>query len=66
MNYFTIIIPYVKAGATQWHPTESTGPFAKLSRGAFPSKRQARRWALEHGIRRFKIKPIFVDYKPFP
>jgi hypothetical protein len=56
--YFTVIIPYVATGRTEWHPTEPTGPFSKLSRGAFPSKRKARAWALSKGIRRFKLKPI--------
>jgi hypothetical protein len=34
-------------GPSKWHPTETTGPFAVLSRGAFPSKWEAEAWAQE-------------------
>ncbi len=44
-HYYTVIIPYVGAGATRWHPTEATGPFKTLSRGAFNSQREAHAWA---------------------
>ena len=46
--YFTVRIPHVEAGATQWHPTTSTGPFSVLSRGAFKTAKQARAWADKH------------------
>lgn len=44
--YFTIVIPYVPAEfATMWHPTEDTGPFAKLTRGNFKTVGEAITWA---------------------
>lgn len=47
-NYFTVIIPYARKGATRWHPTTSTGPFATLSRGSFSTVAEAKAWAEEH------------------
>ena len=46
--YWTLLVPYVERGATQWHPTEKTGPFAVLNRGAFSSAAKAHEWAREH------------------
>jgi hypothetical protein len=45
---FTVIIPFAERGATQWHPTDRTGPFSTLSRGFFQSKKAAHKWAKEH------------------
>lgn len=42
--YWSIILGYVPNG-TKWHPTESTGPFAVLSRGCFRSTAAADAWA---------------------
>lgn len=44
-SYWTVHIPYAGQGATQWHPTDSAGPFSTLSRGAFRSRKKAREWA---------------------
>lgn len=47
--YFSLLIPYVAPPlATQWHPLAPEGPFSVLSRGAFPTKQAARRWAKAH------------------
>ena len=43
-RYWTVVIPYSKR-PTKWHPTEKTGPFSTLTRGAFPSPQQAEDWA---------------------
>lgn len=56
--YYTIILSYREVGATQWHPTESEGPWRKLLRGAFMSKRAARRWALSNGIRVYRLRAM--------
>ena len=43
---FTIVVPYVHhAFRTQWHPTQSDGPFAVLCRGAFATEAEAIEWA---------------------
>ena len=43
---FTVRIPYIEPPlATQWHPTEATGPLAVLVRGNFTSKADAVAWA---------------------
>lgn len=44
-GYWSVSIPYVHGVPTEWHPTESTGPFATLSRGAFRSEGLAIVWA---------------------
>ena len=44
-SYFTILVPWVAPEfRTEWHPTEKTGPFAVLSRGAFKTEDEAVRW----------------------
>lgn len=46
---YTLLVPYVPAEfATAWHPTEPTGPFATLNRGAFDTAADAIRWGREH------------------
>jgi hypothetical protein len=45
-GYWTVVIPYVAEGATEWHPTTPTGPFATLSRGAFRRITDAIVWAV--------------------
>ena len=48
-QYFTVLIPFAPADrATQWHPTENTGPFAWLTRGAFDTMEDAHKWAADH------------------
>ena len=49
LRYYSVIVHYVEPRlATVWHPTESTGPFATLSRGAFRTEAQAEQWAQDH------------------
>lgn len=50
MTYFTVVIPFEKDPhkRTVWHPTDMTGPFAVLTRGAFTLARNAHAWALTH------------------
>lgn len=48
LYYYSVLIPYVATGATQWHPTEPTGPFRTLSRGAFDTRKEAEDWADRH------------------
>ena len=44
--YFTILIPYCPHKfRTEWHPTQSDGPFAVLSRGSFATETLAIEWA---------------------
>lgn len=43
--YWTVRIEWQEHGRTQWHPTEPTGPFSVLHRGAFPDRDTACRWA---------------------
>lgn len=46
-GYFTVLVPW-SATPTEWHPTEDTGPFAVLTRGAFRNEDDARYWAITH------------------
>lgn len=56
-EYWTVVIPYTAHGATEWHPTEATGPFSKLSRGAFKTRTEARAWARRHlGRTKFTLR----------
>jgi hypothetical protein len=61
MPYYTVRIPYTLAGATEWHPTTSTGPFSVLTRGAFKTAKAARAWATKHlgrtDVGRRSVKP---------
>lgn len=45
--YYTVAIPWEwnASKRTQWHPTESTGPFSVVIRGAFDTREQALTWA---------------------
>ncbi len=45
--YFTVVIPWSDS-PTSWHPTQKTGPFATLTRGAFATEEQAHEWARAH------------------
>lgn len=47
LGYYTVIVGWSDQ-PTQWHPTDRTGPFAALSRGAFPTERAAMDWARTH------------------
>jgi hypothetical protein len=43
-GYYTLLIPFSET-PTEWHPTDRTGPFATLTRGAFATAEQASAWA---------------------
>ena len=44
MTYYTVVIPWSDK-PTPWHPTEKTGRFSTLRRGAFKSESDAKEWA---------------------
>jgi len=46
-GYFSLTIPYSDR-PTVWHPADKVGPFAVLTRGAFPSEYLAHQWAFMH------------------
>jgi hypothetical protein len=56
LYYYSVLVPYVATGATKWHPTEATGPFSTLSRGAFDTRAEADAWARAH----LNGKPYYV------
>lgn len=45
MNYYSVVIPFTIVRPTIWHPTEPSGPFRVITRGAFKTRRQAHAWA---------------------
>jgi hypothetical protein len=49
-SYYSLSVPWEPnpAKRTAWHPTESTGPFKTLSRGAFKTVAEAHAWARKH------------------
>jgi hypothetical protein len=48
-RYWTLVVPYVAPQfATEWHPTEATGPLSTLTRGAFASLDEAIQWGRDH------------------
>jgi len=58
-TYYTVVIPYTLVGATPWHPTEATGPFATFTRGAHPTRRAAVAWARHHlGATSYRVRRI--------
>jgi hypothetical protein len=58
--YFTLSVPHVPNHlATGWHPTDSTGPFAILQRGAFKTFEEALVWGRDHlGGMPYSVKEI--------
>lgn len=46
-EYYTIVLRYQDNGSP-WHPTDPTGPFSVLTRGAFETEYLAEQWAAEH------------------
>ena len=48
--YYTLVIPWEPdpSKRTEWHPTESRGPFKTLTRGTFASTSAAHNWARKH------------------
>ena len=56
--YYTIRIPWSNK-PTQWHPTDKTGPFSVLTRGAFKTWEAAYAWAEKNlGGQSYSIKQI--------
>lgn len=55
---FTVILSYVEPEfRTIWHPTESKGPFARITRGAFKSQLEALQWVdknVANGLGRYE------------
>jgi hypothetical protein len=59
--YWTVVIPYAGERATQWHPTEATGPFSILTRGVFSSAQLAHDWArAKLGGHPYSLRPYAV------
>jgi hypothetical protein len=57
--YYTVSIPYDPDMPSEWHPTERTGPFSVLNRGAFKKRSLARAWAKKHlRSSRYSIKCV--------
>lgn len=48
LTYFTVVIPYAEGIPSRYHPTDRTGPFSTLTRGAFQCVSDAYRWAHMH------------------
>ncbi len=64
-RYYTLIVPSVRRGRTQWHPTERTGPFETIQRGAFPTQRAAHHWARLHlGGKHYRVKTVWGVREP--
>jgi hypothetical protein len=60
--YYTVVIPYVESGRTEWHPTEQRGPFSVITRGAFDTEEEARSWGNTHlGGAFFNVKRIDAE-----
>lgn len=48
-GYWALSVPYAPPPyQTEWHPTEATGPWSVLSRGAFIHYGDAVQWARSH------------------
>lgn len=62
-GYYTVSIPYVTVGQTQWHPTDPD--FAPIQRGTFRSKAEAHAWARSH-LRAYKDVPPKYTVKKIP
>lgn len=59
-GYYTVLIRWAEPKKrTKWHPTEKTGPFSTLTRGAFPSEKKAHDWAKKTlGDSSYEVKKI--------
>ncbi len=67
--YFTVLIPYEPRldRRTDWHPTESVGPFATLTRGAFRTASEAVAWARRNlGQTRYYFQEVAGDVVRLP
>jgi hypothetical protein len=69
--YWTIQIPWVpRKFSTPWHPTDESGPFSVLSRGAFLTRNEAIDWGLIHlggcpyTITKVEAEAAFEPQKP--
>lgn len=58
-RYWTVVIPYSEY-PTKWHPTDRSGPFSVLTRGAFGTETEAHAWAKKH----LEGQPYRVDEQP--
>lgn len=58
--HFSVLVPW-SPHPTEWHPTEPDGPFRLLSRGAFYTANEARKWADSH----LCGQPWRLAYYPF-
>jgi len=47
-DYWTLVLDYQPLALSVWYPTEPTGPFATLTRGAFATEELAHAWAAKH------------------
>jgi len=45
---WSVIVPFVEEGRTEWHPADRAGPFAKLVRGSWVRVTDAIKWAWEN------------------
>lgn len=60
-HYYTVRIPW-SPRPTQWHPSEKTGPFRVLQRGAFKTRSEAEKWARDKlGGQPYTIRLIDPD-----
>jgi hypothetical protein len=60
-HYYTVLVPW-SPRPTAWHPTDKTGPFSVLSRGAFKTRREATIWARDHlAGEPYKVKRISYE-----
>ena len=55
LTHYTVIIPYAAQNATEWHPTERTGPFSTLQRGAFRTQEEAYAWVDIYSCKPFDV-----------
>lgn len=57
--HYSVIVPWSDT-PTEWHPTERTGPFATLVRGAWTTPEAAHAWAAKY----LKGQPYSVRFTP--
>jgi hypothetical protein len=57
---WSVIVPYVETGRTEWHPDKPEGPFSSLVRGNFARVTDAIKWAWE----KIPGSPYKLRYNP--
>ncbi len=63
-HYYTVLIPFSEQ-PTCWHPTEQTGPFKVLCRGAFETEPAAHTWAASNlGGQPYSVRMELLPYEP--